>query len=83
MWTFDATLLLPRSCLSFTRVAGSQAAPKRPTRSYCRKGLPQASALVREDTSAEIVIPTCFISSLERGLVRCPVAMPSSTRAGN
>jgi len=28
MWTFDATLLLPRICLSFTYVAGSEAAPK-------------------------------------------------------
>jgi hypothetical protein len=28
MWTFDATLPLPRICLSFTYVAGSEAAPK-------------------------------------------------------
>jgi hypothetical protein len=37
MWTIDATLLLPSICLSFTCVAGSEAAPKRSTRSYCRR----------------------------------------------
>jgi hypothetical protein len=82
MRTFDVTLLLPRICSSFTCVAGSAAAPNRPTQLYCR-GWQQALVLPREDTSAEIVLPTCIITSLERGAIRCPVAMPPSTRAPN
>jgi hypothetical protein len=82
MRTFDVTLRLPRICLSFTCVAGTKAAPNRPTQ-YTAEGWQQALVLLKEDTSAEIVIPTCLITSLELGAIRCPVAMPPSTRARN